>query len=239
MNLLENINYGIETQTWVNGLSRYEQTNCKCTLTEEGYRIYRTPNAPYPGSGSTMWGGFVIRTASMTGSPDISILEDNHTYLMCIDVKGISSYGATDVYWTNNCGWGGHGLDPRPTDVVMHNPIGTDFNSDKWETFMYKFSVTDGIMKECTSSYSNFSAGTYYNSYRDFKFGYTYKDTGPNGTDIYLKNIRMYDITNMKNMDIKKTGVAEYVAMIENESKLGNASVFSFGELRADNFYEI
>ena len=233
MNKLESTNYAIEMKTFSNGLSSYTQKNCQCTLTDDGYRIYRTPNANTTNSGSTMWGGFVVKPFNI----DNNFFEDGHSYIILFDVKGKSSGAATDFYWTNQVGWGGGGLNPVPTNEVKYNPVSANFNSDVYVTAYYKWDLTDGVRKVCTTSYSNFSAGTTYISYRDFKFGYNYYDTGPMGTDIYIKNLRLYDITNMKNMDIMKTGVAEYVAMIENSD--AKSSVFRFGEIRADNFYEI
>ena len=67
MNKLESANYGIETKTWAAGLARYQQSNCQCTLTDDGYRIYRTPNITYSSSDSstrTMWGGLVLKPFS-------------------------------------------------------------------------------------------------------------------------------------------------------------------------------
>lgn len=241
MNLLENINYAVETKTFVTGIRAYTQADCQCTLTDNGFRIYRTPNKNYTGSSTqTMWGGLVL-------SPELAhsgCLQTSHSYVIVMDVMGRSSGAMSDLAINNMCGWSpsDSGLLPHPTDVVKLNPVTANFSSSTWQTLAEKWTIPadDSIYKVCTRAYtSSYVVGNEYLSYKDFKFGYTYASTGEWGTDIYLKNIRMYDITNMKNMDIKKTGVAEYVSMIENESKIGNASVFRFGEIRADNFYEI
>ena len=241
MNLLENINYAVETKTFVTGIRTYTQADCQCTLTDNGFRIYRTPNKNYTGSSTqTMWGGLVL-------SPELAhsgCLQTSHSYVIVMDVMGRSSGAMSDLAINNLCGWSpsDSGLYPYPTDVVRLNPVTANFSSSTWQTLAEKWTIpsNDPIYKTCTRAYTSpYVVGNEYLSYKDFKFGYTYASTGEWGTDIYLKNIRMYDITNMKNMDIKKTGVAEYIAMIENESKMGNASVFSFGEVRADNFYEI
>ena len=239
MNLLENINYAVEKKTFITGIRTYTQSNCQCSLTDDGFRIYRTPNAPYPGSGQTMWGGLVL-------SPELAnsgCLQTSHSYAIVMDVMGRSSGAMSDLAINNMCGWSpsDSGLLPAPTDVVRLNPVTANFSSSTWQTLVEKWTIpaNDSIYKVCTKAYSSYVVGNTYLSYKDFKFGYTYADTGEWGTDIYLKNIRMYDITNMANMDIRKTGVAEYIAMIENESSKGNVSVFKFGEIRADNFYEI
>lgn len=240
MNLLEKVNYAVETKTFISGIRTYTQSNCKCTLTDDGFRIYRTPDAPYPGSGSTMWGGLVL-------SPELACsgcLQQSHTYVIVIDVKGRSSGAMSDMSINNMCGWSpsDSGLYPYPTDVVRLNPVTANFSSSTWQTIVEKFTIpaTDTIYKVCTRAYtSSYVVGQEYLSYKDFKFGYTYADTGEWGTDIYLKNIRMYDITNMQNAEIEKNGVAKYLSMIESENDVSNASVFRWGEIRAKDFNEI
>ena len=236
MNLIESTNYALEMKTFSNGLHRYTQKNCQVTLTDDGYHIYRTPNAAPSTSGNTMWGGFILRPFNIRAD----IFEKGHTYVFLFNVRGISYGAATDVYWSFNAGNGvaATGLAPNPSNVQYFNPVSANFNTDKWQTFYYKWEIQDDVYK--VNQYngpSGFVSGNTYPSYRDFKFGWAYKDTGPEGTDIYIKNLRLYDITNMRNMDITKTGIAEYVAMIETSGQ-NITSVFRFGEIRADNFYE-
>jgi hypothetical protein len=50
-------------------------------------------------------------------------------------------------------------------------------------------------------------AGNTYLSYAGFKFGFPYESTGEMGTDLYITNIRMYDITDNPNFDITKEGI--------------------------------
>ena len=235
MNKLEATNYALELKTFGSGLTSYTQSNCQCSLTDDGYRIYRTPNVNPTNNGNTMWGGLVIKPFNI----DSNFFVDGHSYVILFDVKGKSSNALPDIWWSNQVGWGGGGLGPQPTNVVVHNPVSANFNTEIWQTVMYKWDLTDGVRKVCTTSYSSFSAGTTYISYRDFKFGFQYTDTGTMGTELYVKNIRLYDITNMKNMDIRKTGVAEYISMIENENRNGTAAAYRFGEIRGNILYEI
>ena len=244
MNLLDIANYAVATHTWPNNtdaksLGRVQQTHCKCTLTEDGYRIYRDPNKPYSSSSSstrTMWGGMILR-------PELGIsgcLQTSHSYVITFDVRGQSSCAASDISWSNNAGWSSASLNPHPANIVTFNPVSANFNTTKWETYFYKWDIpaTDSIYKVSQTTYSSFVSGNTYLSWKDFKFGYTYQNTGELGTDIYIKNIRMFDITNMANMDIKKNGVAEYISMIETSGQ-SISSAFRFGEIRGDSFYEI
>jgi hypothetical protein len=69
-NILEEANRGIELKQWIGGLDKYIQTNCQCTLTDDGYRIYRPANQNNESSGGSnnMWGGLILRnTDNMFG----------------------------------------------------------------------------------------------------------------------------------------------------------------------------
>lgn len=234
MNKLTPLNEALAERKFEKGLSSYTQSNCQVTLTEKGYRIYRPPNLTVANNGNTMWGGLVLRP----WTNDSNFLIKGHTYIMMFHVKGQSSNNATDIYWTNNCGWGGHGLDPAPTNVYIDN-IGENFNGEK--EVVYKFTVSDDIMKTCTSSYSSFVEGTQYNSYRDFKFGFGYTSTGTLGTDLYVTNLRLYDITNSNNViDVTKAGIVTGCEFVESTTPLnGKANFFSSGEILTQNFIEI
>ena len=98
-------------------------------------------------------------------------------------------------YWSNNVGWEAPELSPDLTGVITNNAIGREFSSIDYVTYRYEFTVNDSLYKKCEKSYQNFVEGEYYLSYRDFFFGFTYKSTGSQGTELYIRNIRMYDIT--------------------------------------------
>lgn len=187
--------WSIEMKQWSNGISSYTQSHCQCTLTDDGYRIYRTPNKTYPGDGTVMWGGFVLDC----GTNNRFGLTQGHTYVLEFDIKGQSSTYTHDIYWTWQIGWGGGELSPSPSGVVIANPYSVnDHISNTYEHFSYKFTINDAVFKTCTTSYNSNSAvaGNTYNSYRYFKYGWSYANTGSLGTDVYIKNLRMYDITN-------------------------------------------
>ena len=94
--------YGIETKQYLGGLSNYAQSNCQVSLTDDGYRIYRTPNVNPTDNGNTMWGGFVL-----SNSDNRFELIQGHTYILEFDIKGQSSTGTPDIWWSNLVGWGG------------------------------------------------------------------------------------------------------------------------------------
>jgi len=62
-----------------------------------------------------MWGGLVLR---FPNPPFIK----GHTYIIMFNIKGKTSNSVGDIYWTNNCGWGGGGLEPSPTNVAFNRP---------------------------------------------------------------------------------------------------------------------
>ena len=181
------------------GVNRFEQTNCKVTLEDGCYKIYRTPEIN--SSAHNMWGGVLLK-ANYNGNTLIK----GHSYIMLYDVKGQTTNAQDTCGWDNNMGWGGGGLTPTPTNV-SYRKIPANFNSDKFETFWYKWDLTDDVYKVCTKSYSSFVEGETYLSYRDFQIGWGYESTGELGTNIYIRNFRLYDITDINNPKFLKTGI--------------------------------
>ena len=212
-NIIDLENYGIIKKQWLRGLTKYTQSNCQCTLENDGYKIYRPANLTTSANGNTMWGGFVLDNANNRFG-----LIDGHTYIIEFEVKGKSS-NAAGIEWTNNVGWGGGGLVPAPTNVTIINPVSANFNSSEWQYFSYKWTISDTIYKTCTTAYSSFVAGQTYISYRHFKFGYAYTATGELGTDIYIRNIRMYDLTINTEILVNKTGIVDSGSFIEDSNE--------------------
>ena len=229
-NLAYEVNMNIINKKMANPLSSYTQSNCQVTLTDDGYRIYRPPNKNPTNDGNTMWGGFVMRFYT---PPFIK----GHRYILTFETRGQTSNTPSDMYWTNQAGWGGGGLSPTPSDEVRKNIAG-GFNSQEWTTISYAWTINDDIYKTCTSSYSSFVQGNTYPSYRDFKWGFGYTDTGTLGTDLYIKNVRMYDLTTASKVDIKKTGIIEAGSFWETLSKQ-DAAFHHDGEITSNCFYEI
>ena len=228
INMLQIPASGIVLKQWTTGLSSYTQSNCSCTLTDKGYRIYRPPNKNPTNDGNTMWGGFVLKPFNI----DSNFLQKGHTYVLKFHISGQSSNSA-EFYWTNQVGWGGGGLEPKPSDVSSSS-IPSNFNGEY--DFVHKWTINDDVRKVCTSSYSGFVAGTEYVSYRDFKWGFNYTNTGALGTDVYITDLRMYDITNASDTEIKKSGILETGSFEEIN---GNFRIAKDYETLANYFYEL
>ena len=226
-NLLAIPETGIVTKTWTSGLSSYTQANCQVSLTDKGYRIYRPPNLTVANNGNTMWGGFVLKPFNI----DSNFLQKGHTYVLKFHVSGQSSNSA-EFYWSNQVGWGGGGLSPSPSNITSSS-IPSNFNGEY--DFFYKWTINDDIIKTCTSSYSSFVQGNQYISYRDFKWGFAYKNTGALGTDVYITDLRMYDITKASDTEIKKTGILETGSL---EEITGNFRIAKDYETMSNYFYE-
>ena len=228
INMLQIPASGIILKQWTTGLSSYTQSNCSCTLTNKGYRIYRPPNKNPSNDGNTMWGGFVLKPFNI----DSNFLQKGHTYVLKFHISGQSSNSA-EFHWSNQVGWGGGGLSPNPSNVSSSS-IPSNFNGEY--DFVYKWTINDDVRKVCTSSYSGFVAGTEYVSYRDFKWGFNYTNTGALGTDIYITDLRMYDITNADDTEIKKSGILETGSFEEIN---GNFRMTKDYETLANYFYEL
>ena len=75
------------------------------------------------------------------------------------------------------------------------------------EDIHIQMDYSDGLYKTCTTAYSTYVVGNVYLSYKGLLIGFTYADTGTLGTDLYIKNIRMFDITNDVEIELGKEGV--------------------------------
>lgn len=232
INIIEKTNIAAMNKTFTDGLASYTQANCQVTLTDQGYRIYRPPNKNPTNDGNTMWGGLVLKPFNA----DANALVKNHSYVVKFEVKGKTSNAVSDVFWSNNAGWGGGGLSPTPSNI-SYTSFPANFQSDIWVPFSYYFYIPDDIVKTCTSSYSSFVKGTQYISYRDFKFGFVYTDTGSMGTDLYLRNFRIYDITSKpESLKISKSGIINSSNFIE---EVGKASITIDSDVYSNSIIEI
>lgn len=244
-NLMESPAEGIASKQWTTGLNKYTQKNCHVTLTDNGYRIYRPPNLTKANNGSTMYGGLRIQNSSTTNihiyDPNIDNifgLQQNHTYIIRFHISGQSSHIFDWFMWGNNMGNNGNstrGLMPAPTNVSFCQ-LSTNFQGEI-ECY-YKFTITDTITQECKQSYnSSYVAGQTYLAYRDFQVGFSYSNTGELGTDLYITNLRMYDITdNENNYSITEEGIILPAQVIE--MPIAQASIQNSGDLICNNFYE-
>lgn len=223
---------------FTNGLNRYTQANCQVNLVEDGYHIYRPPNLTQSANGNTMWGGLqlVNQSVNTVAAYDATRdnwwhLQQNHTYIAAFHARGKSS-NATKWSWTNSMGWGGGGVQPSPTTIVNEG-IPADFNGEK--DCFYIFKITDAISKPCTTAYSAYVAGTTYLSYRHLTFGWGYTSTGTLGTDLYLTDFRLYDITS-NIAQFTKQGQANFYDIVEQMNK---TQIRKNSELLSSEFIEL
>ena len=219
-NIIFKIDSARGAKVFQDGLSRYTQANCQVTLTENGYRIYRPPNLTTSANGNTMWGGLKLVNQNIdTVSPynatrdNIWGLQQGHTYLWAFHAKGQSS-NATSFGFTNNMGWGVGGVSPGPT-VLVNNGIPANFQGEK--ECLCLFTIGDNIIKTSNDNRGGYDGSSQYLSYRHLTFGWGYSSTGELGTDVYLTNLRLYDITNFIGQ-IKKNGQANFSDFVENSS---------------------
>lgn len=218
----------------VNGLEGYHQTNCTTSIPNKGlFRIYRPPNLTTSANGNTMWGGLRLNNSGNRFG-----LMKGHTYIILFNITGKSSNAPAEVGWDNNMGWGGGGLTPSPSNVEKNIPS-ANFNQSINFPFYYKWTINDDIYKVCTSAYSSFTAGTTYLSYNHFKFSFTYKNTESLGTDLYISNFRLYDITNKPDFSIEKDGIINAPILYRSDETVKIDKRYDIAHLIANNFYEI
>ena len=224
-----------------NGVGTYSQSNCTQTYENNSIRIYRPPNLVHDSSTMhNMWGGVRIRNSSVNSCHEYNSDTDNlfnlqkgHTYIIYFKVKGQSSNAATSIGWTNQMGWSGGGLNPAPSNVeYLYTPV--NFNGEM--DCFYKFTINDEIVKTCTSSYSYAVSGKQYLSYNDFMYGFGYENTGTLGTDVYVSNYRLYDITDIVHGNISLSGIINFLSF--NEDDYNHAKISKYGEMQSIGFIE-
>ena len=197
-------NNAIKNKTFAGGLGRYTQAHCQVTLTDRGLRIYRTPNLTQSTDGNVMYGGMRISLLDLLPGG----IQEGRRYKVTFDVEGHTYQSNSPIYITNNMGWGGGGLDPNPLVIKNDSTLGANFQGHK--KCEYIFEVRDSIYKVCTTSYSSFVAGNIYPSYNHLTFHFGYGTTGAIGTDIYITNFKIVDITDTQLNSISDKGIATY-----------------------------
>ena len=235
---LPNIDSARGAKVFQDGLSRYTQSQCQVTLTDEGYHIYRPPNLVYSSAGKVMWGGLkLVNQTSDTISPynanrdNVWGLQKTHTYLFAFHAKGQSS-NSPSLNVQNNMGWDRiAGMGPNPT-YISTSTIPANFNGEK-DCYII-FTINDDIIKTATETKGGYTTGEQYLSYRDLSLNYGYTDTGALGTDLYLTDFRLYDITNYIGQ-IKKTGITNFSDYVERN---GILQIRNKAELLTSNLIE-
>ena len=194
-NLISKIQTALENKTFGNGLDYCPQPNCINTLTNNGFRIYRPANLLYSEAGSTMWGGLVLTI------PEGTFIA-GRKYKLKLQYKGKSTNG-TQIFGAYMVGWSGYGALGTFTGMTKikttDNITTSGFNTESWHDIeitleptianMYKAAVKTEHVKDDSIT------GKMYYLLNQFKIGFGYADTGALGTDMYLKNFRLYDIT--------------------------------------------
>lgn len=239
----ENILFKVEKArtnlVYTDGLRSYTQANCQVTLTEQGYHIYRPPNLTTANDGNTMWGGLLINNqttrtiASYDASRDnVWNLQKNHTYMFAFHAKGQSSNSPSLVV-ESNMGWDRiAGVGPNPT-YLASNTIPVDFNGEQDCYIIFK--IEDDVVKVATENKSSYVQGNSYLSYRELCLNYGYTATGTLGTDLYLTDFRLYDITNHM-AEFTKMGQAKFYDFVEQMNK---CKIRKNSELLATEFIEL
>lgn len=220
-------NKSILKGAWENGLRRYTQTNCQVTFENNAVHIYRPPNIN--ASAHNMWGGFAFRNDG-----NILGLQKGRSYLWAMTVNGQTSNSPV-IEVDNNMGWTdtSSGLMPQPTDLFKYRtPASFNGKQEAW----YAFTIPDDIFKKCTTGYSTFVAGNTYISYRDFQYRFDYTTTGTLGTDLYITNIRFFDITDLDLSNITRAGIANFTDFVEDT---GIASINMNKEFYSNSIIEI
>lgn len=267
VNLAAKMNSAIFRKTiWSNGVQSYTQDNCQVWITDEGLRIYRTPNIKNGSNGgsNSMWGGMKLsflelgRTKSVSYTNTSSgaaatytesdFFQKGHRYRISFHVKGYSSNAIEAIGFTNNMGWPGGGLNPTPSDVnyvslpanfgIKNNTIVGDE-----KICFYEFTINDDVYKRCTGSYDSFVVGNIYPSYNHFEFRFGYTDTGTFGTELFITNIICEDVTLSGNITaFPPTATGRLSARAFEENSYGSTTPICLsdcGNILCSKVYEV
>lgn len=207
----------------LSGLGAYTQGNLQVTDTAQGIRIYSEPNRDgraQEGSEWNTWGGLCI--SPMMNS---NCLVKGHRYVVSFHIKGQSSGAMDSVYWSNQIGWRQYpDAEPTYNKIVVH---GADFQGEM-DCFI-DFTINDDVWKTTGSDvHSGFEPNTTYLAYAALKIGYDYRETGPLGTDIYITNLSMIDVTSGEKYNITKDGIIntpQIITGVNNKAKIHSSGI--------------
>lgn len=217
------------------GVGKVTQANMQVTMTPNGIRLYSPPNwdgRSISGSGWDTWGGLCLSPMKTS-----NCLIKGHRYIIMWYIKGQTSVAMEAPYWSNYIGWG-QSPDASPTVNGRCIP-GTNFQGEM--DCYYDFTINDDVFKTTGDSvHSGFEANTTYLAYAALKIGFGYRQTGELGTDLYLTNFRMYDITNGKqDMNINKEGQIILPTIMEPQiGTIPEARIEQSGDFFCNNIIE-
>jgi hypothetical protein len=257
------INQAIINQTFTDGLSRFQQSNCQVTATADGVRIFRPANLFHPANGNTMWGGMVLLLPE-------SLKTIGNNYILRFKIKGQTSVDLHDnrfafaVGWTDfGVGLTGHSIQRTTlrnlTETILPDYIETlwkyTVNSNRLQNPRWTINVTAGsnvaeyvnkhpsalnIINGSTLLNNSFFpngttvtsvtnnvgfttsnnatqtgqfvvfSSTQYDTYGELKFGFGYNNTGVLGTDLFIKDVEVFNVTSGELIKIDPNGILMY-----------------------------
>lgn len=223
-------------QSTATGVGRYAQANMQVTLTSSGVRLYSPPNHDGRPSGqggsNDDWGGLVLSPMKT-----YNCLVNGHRYIILWHCVGKTSTALAETSWSNQIGWG---QSPDASPTVNRRCVPAAGFQGTMEC-CYDFTINDTIFKTTGSSvHSGFEANTSYLAYAAFKIGFGYRQTGELGTDLYLSNFRMYDITSgVEELEFTHKGLLNTTEIIELSSdKFSTAQIQQSGDIISNEIYE-
>lgn len=238
-NMIDKVNYDIYQGAFTSVTIKKEQSNCAVSIENNAIRIYRAPGILK--TSSSNWGGFGINLMELGNKSTISYIsaEDGETYTYVKSdfllpgrryrIKFTASGFSNNL--SLQCGidynWGSPNATPHLSTNIVEEKSGiipTNFGisedgttavGDVKECF-YEFLVPaaeDSLYRAASENYaSTFIKGKIYSVFKTFHFNFSYDDSGEFGTDVYLSNFIMEDITNDVNSgtaSIKSNGIVE------------------------------
>ena len=175
-------------------------------MTNQGIRIYSAPNDSY--TNYDQWGGICISPMAIS-----ECLFKGHHYRVSWHAKGQSSRSMSDIVFSSQIGWGTSATNPSTTSNKL---VTTPVNFQGEMDCFWDFTINDDIFKVCTNNGGNtsFTEGETYLSYAGLKLGFTYDNTGELGTDLYITNIQLHDLTSGDVYKIEKNGIVKTTELV-------------------------
>lgn len=249
-NLMCEQNQGIQNSQWTTGLSSYQYSYCSVNLTAGECKIELRPFNPTIDSVTSTGGLKIVNSTNLNNAHIYDSFYDNifgltkgHTYRITFNVRGKSSFVFTHFGWYYEATFTGGGLAPSPSSVSSQG-IAANFNDyNNAQECFYEFTINDDVVKTCTSTVSGYhtnqdiyTQGNQYLSYNHFCIGFNVTATRSNGYQIYISNLRMYDITNGEEIQIFKIGSVSPLDFVEQDAN--SALMNRYGEILGNQFYE-
>lgn len=204
------------------GMQPWSQCTCSIINNTEIY-YHRNPNVIVSTAGN------VTAIVSSLSIPN-GMIKTNRKYKVCWKARGISDGLMQAPYLAFSASWTTNGVGLVANNSVGDAGVPSNFNETQYQERSAILDTTGwSPWQQAKNDYETIKTGDWFNCANKLAFTFNHTNTGTNGTDVYLTDFRLYDITDNPSAGFDKKGKAIASEFVENNFKptLLNYSLWS------------